>query len=744
MSTEDGALLQRVLDGLSEAVLVVRPDGRTEVANAAARDTLRCLREGRDLTLVLPECAPLLEAAAATRTEQVAMVAHADGGAPLHVRVRPLGGEGDPDLLLCTLARSGAADAEGTQARHQALLGALPDMLFVLDADARYLACHGDEEPLLVAPHQLLGQRAVDVLPPPVGAEATAATRAAIATGEPQVFEYTLQMDGRDRAYEARILPIAPVHADGPPQEALAIVRDVTEARAMARSLVEARERSEEFVAHVSHELRTPMASVIGLAELLAETELDPEQSEFLDGIRWSGRAMLELIGEVLDLAKLEARDEDAERVPVALRPLLAGTVRGLAARAFQKGVELVLRVEPEVPERITSDGGRIRQIVVNLVANAIRFTKRGEVVVRAAMEVDPPTLVVSVRDTGIGIPKDQQALIFEAYQQGRSADPMGGTGLGLSIAQRLVSSLGGEIEVESEVDVGSVFTFRVPALDPTPAPTPPLELSGRRILLVWDNATLGGVIGEMVSAWGSASVHVDNMADAIDTLRTAIFQGAPHDLAIVDANLLGLDLPLLMARGEAQPTGPPLPIVLATSPLRSGRHRAAGQGGIEQVRRPLDEASVAGAVLRLLGLREPSPAGGEARQTLPSGYSILVADDSPVNRLVIVRTLSREGQEVLSASDGPDAIALFERSRPEIAIIDLNMPGLSGIDVARRIRQIESEEGGAPALLVVLTARASHADRDRAFAAGFDAYLTKPLQPSKLVGTLVDLLASR
>jgi signal transduction histidine kinase/CheY-like chemotaxis protein len=528
------------------------------------------------------------------------------------------------------------------------------------------------------------------------------------------------------------------------------VLKRTEEMRKAKDAAEEASRVKSEFLANMSHEIRTPLNGIMGMTDLALGTEITTEQREYLHTVKQSADSLLVVINDILDFSKMEAGKVELDPVDFNLRDCLESTLKALAFRADEKGLELLCEIAPEVPEVVRGDSSRLRQIATNLVGNGIKFTSEGEVAMKVevkSQDGDSRTLQFTVSDTGIGIPREKQALIFDPFSQADTSTTRkyGGTGLGLTISARLVELMGGKIRLESEVGRGTQFFFTV-QMKSSEMPSavgsiaPPEILRGVKVLVVDDNSTNRRIMHGMLKRWAMRPTQVEGGEAALVELSAAREAGAPYGLIVTDMHMPKMDGFSLVERIRQRPELATATIMMLTSAGHRGdAERCKKLGVAAYLLKPIRQSELREAIARVLGAREQTGAIPlvtryslqDARDPM-TVLRILVAEDNPVNQRLVIRLLEKRGHRVVLAADGRQAIEALNQGSFDLVFMDVQMPEMDGFEATAIIREKEKKTGKHQPI-IALTAHAMTGDRDRCLAAGMDGYLTKPIRPQEL-----------
>ena len=667
-------------------------------------------------------------------------------------------------VLLWIARRSASRDREHAEASLayernllRTLIDNMPDCIYVKDAESRFLVANAGVARLMGAksPAELLGKTDFDFYPQELAQRYRDDEVTILRDGQPVINreEPTRTPEGEERWLLTTKVPLR--DRSGATVALVGMGRDITIRKAAEVALMEAKQAAEnasrsksEFLANMSHEIRTPMNGILGMTELALDTELTLEQRDCLTAVKSSAESLLTIINDILDFSKIEANHLQLDSIPFRLRDSIEETARILAPSAFEKGLELICDVRSDVPEAVVGDPTRLRQVVVNLVGNAIKFTRQGEVSLSVAVEaLDQESVMLhfTVADTGIGIPKEKQQVIFEAFSQADTSTTRkyGGTGLGLTISARLTEMMGGLIWLESDVGRGSCFHFTARlgiGASLEPEATEPIDLHGLAVLVVDDNSTNREFLRGLLVRWNMRPQTEDGAETALAALRRAQETGDPFRLVLTDCHMPIADGFTLAERIKQDPQFAGIGILMLSSAGQRGDAARCRQIGISgYLTKPISQPELRRAIESAVGGRQASEPTLVTRHSLRENrrrLRVLVAEDNAVNQRVAARILERAGHSVVIANNGREALAVVASQDIDVILMDVQMPEMDGVEATALLREGEKLTG-AHLPVIALTAHAMKGDREHCLSAGMDGYISKPLRADELLEAL-------
>ena len=639
------------------------------------------------------------------------------------------------------------AELASERDRLETIINNIPDWIFVKDRAGRFLNCNE----AFIRDHtfgevaDVIGKTDYDFWNPEFACNFVADDQIVMRSGAPQYNQEECVVDeaGNRRWLSTSKVPL--FDADGNAIGLVGVGRDITKSRKAKEQLAAAKEAADaanlaksDFLANMSHEIRTPMNAIIGMTELLMDSDLKPVQKDYLSMIHSSGDSLLRVINDILDFSKIEAGKMELDVMPFGIRESIGDTMKTLALRAHDKQLELAFRVEPDVPEALCGDVGRLRQIIINLVGNSIKFTDKGEVLVDISLKQandERAIMLVRVKDTGIGMSKSACEKVFEQFEQADSSTTrrFGGTGLGLAITKRLVEMMGGHISVTSKEGDGSEFQFTVKfdIGDERELARVPVVVGGTRVLIVDDNATNRLILEEMVRNWGMVPESVEGAELALAMLRKKAEIGEPFQLILSDVHMPDIDGFMFAEQVRKEGQIESVPIIMLTSGTRLGDVALRERLKISAfMMKPVKQSELFNGLVQALGVHSPEDVA-EANAEIDLGcrpLHVLLAEDNVVNQKLAVVVLEKHGHTVEVAVNGQEAVDKSASCDYDLILMDVQMPILDGFDATRKIREREKITD-KHAIIMAMTANAMKGDREACLEAGMDDYLSKPIR---------------
>jgi PAS domain S-box-containing protein len=634
---------------------------------------------------------------------------------------------------------------------YESLLQYSPVAIVTLDMEENITACNPAFEKLFgYSAEEAIGKNLDRLIASKDPAEAIDYTRRAMGGSPISGYGVRYRKDGQ--AVEVEMAG-GPVYMGEKTAGIFCIYHNVTDLMQAKRTAETADRSKSEFLANMSHEIRTPMNGIIGMLELLNGTPLNAEQKDFVSTAKESSDSLLSLINEVLDFAKIEAGQMSLEKLDFDVRSLVEGVARSLAARAENKGLEMVCMVNRDVPARMKGDANRLRQVLVNLVGNAIKFTDKGEIVIRAVVDnlsEDKIQLLFSVSDTGVGIPRDQQKTVFERFVQadGSTTRRFSGTGLGLAISAQLVKLMGGEIGLQSEPGKGSTFWFTIvggkASVEGTRPLVIPTNLKGIPVLVVDDNKTNRLIIGKIVSGFGCTVTEVSSGSEALHEMRQSASKGKPFKLVLLDMQMPEMSGEQLLREIKVDRDLNKAKVIILTSMGYGGdASRLETMGCSAYLLKPIRQKELFNTILAVMGQERELPQQQTGsiitRHVLAESERdsncILLAEDNEINQKLALRLLQKVGYSVDVVETGRQAVEAVKKKEYRLVLMDVQMPEMDGFEATRKIRALPGEVSKVP--VVAMTAHVMMGDREKCIQAGMNDYLSKPLNVDEVMVTV-------
>lgn len=657
-----------------------------------------------------------------------------------------------------------ASQGESELLMLRSVIDSLPDLIYLKDTQSRFLLANPAQRKFVSGSTDanLIGLTDFSFFPGESAAAFLKDEQAIIRSGTPLVSQAERMHDFKGNDVWILTTKVPFCEKDGTVAGIIGIGRNVTAQKQIEAEMIQSRIQAEtanrtksEFLANMSHEIRTPLNGVIGMTELTLDTDLTVEQREYLETVKLSADMLLNVINDILDFSKIEAGKIDIEATDLDLRDCVETALKTLALRADERGLELLCDIADDVPANVRGDSARLGQMILNLVGNAIKFTKEGQVAVKVEVESqqgEDIALHFTVTDTGIGIPKEKQKAIFDSFTQADASTTReyGGTGLGLTITARLAELMGGRIWVESEPGKGSAFhcTVHVGAGE---APIPRAQsdlpynlLAGVQVLVVDDNETNRRILDRMLSRWGMRPTCVESGAAALRQLIAVREPGDPYRLILTDMHMPNMDGFALVEQIRSMPEGTTATVMMLSSgAYRGDMVRCQTLGLSTCLIKPVRQNELRDAIARSLDRRSPQIALKASTPTVErragkavAALHVLLAEDNTVNQRLAMRLLEKRGHCVALASDGQEALNLLKHMSYDLVLMDVQMPLVDGLEATRLIREREKETGMHQPI-VALTAHALKGDEERCHQAGMDGYLAKPIRPQELDAVL-------